>query len=161
MKKEKKHNNIIFYILMIIFCTMLIISGVKIFLYIKNGKEDEKIKNELSSYITLEKSNDNLDDTSENNEQEKIVIDFPLLKERNSDTIGYLKVNGTDIQSIVVRANDNNYYLTHNFDKKINNAGWIFADYHNKFDGSDKNIVIYGHNMFDNSMFRNIKKCVR
>ena len=36
-------------------------------------------------------------------------------------------------------------------------AGWIFADYKNKVDGTDKNLVIYGHNMRDDSMFGSLK----
>ena len=40
-------------------------------------------------------------------------------------------------------------------------AGWIFADYRNKFDGTDKNIVIYGHNMRDGSMFGSMKNILK
>ena len=51
----------------------------------------------------------------------------------------------------------NIYYLKHNFNKESNSAGWIFADYKNKVDGTDKNLVIYGHNMRDDSMFGSLK----
>lgn len=53
----------------------------------------------------------------------------------------------------VVQASDNSFYLTRSFDKSKNSAGWIFADYRNKLDGTDKNIILYGHNRLDNSMF--------
>lgn len=43
------------------------------------------------------------------------------------------------------------------FNKKYNSSGWIFADYRNKFDGTDKNLIIYGHNVKDNSMFGSLK----
>ena len=75
----------------------------------------------------------------------------------NNDTVAYLKVNNTDINYAVVQSKNNDYYLKHNFDKKWNTAGWIFADYRVKFDGNDKNIVIYGHSMKDNSMFGTLK----
>lgn len=52
------------------------------------------------------------------------------------------------------------FYLKHSFDKSNNSAGWIFADYRNKFDGTDKNIIIYGHNMKDNSMFGSLKSVI-
>ena len=52
------------------------------------------------------------------------------------------------------------FYLKHSFDKSNNSAGWIFADYRNKFDGTDKNIIIYGHNMKDNSMFGRLKSVI-
>ena len=61
----------------------------------------------------------------------------------------------------IVKANDNSYYLSHNFNKEYNIAGWIFADYKNKFDTTDKNIVIYGHNMRDNSMFGSLKDVIK
>ena len=56
-----------------------------------------------------------------------------------------------------MKANDNDYYLNHNFNKEYNVAGWIFADYHNIFDGSDKNIILYGHDTKDGSMFETLK----
>ena len=91
------------------------------------------------------------------NNEEKINVDFNSLKTRNSDVVGFLKVNGTNIESIIVQGKDNSYYLSHNFEKKSNKGGWMFADYRNKFDGSDKNIIIYGHNMRDGSMFATLK----
>ena len=53
----------------------------------------------------------------------------------------------------VVKGTNNSFYLNHCFDKSNNSAGWSFADYRNKFENTDKNIVIYGHNMRDGSMF--------
>lgn len=72
---------------------------------------------------------------------------------------GWLNVKGTSVDYPVVKSSDNNsYYVTHNFNKANNIAGWIFADYRLKLDGTDRNIVIYGHNMKDGSMFGSLKK---
>lgn len=72
---------------------------------------------------------------------------------------GWLNVKGTSVDYPVVKSSDNNsYYVKHNFNKESNIAGWIFADYRLKLDGTDKNIVIYGHNMKDGSMFGSLKK---
>ncbi len=87
-------------------------------------------------------------------------VDFKKLKEENPDTVAYLKVNNTNIDYVVVKGKDNNFYLNHNFLKKKNVAGWIFADYRNSFTGNDKNIIIYGHNMKDGSMFDSLKKVI-
>ena len=57
----------------------------------------------------------------------------------------------------MVQGNDNDYYLKHNYNKNKNVSGWIFADYHNRFDDTDKNIIIYGHNTRDGSMFGTLK----
>lgn len=84
-------------------------------------------------------------------------INFEELKSKNSDTVFYLKVNNTNISYPVVKYSDNNYYLNHSFDKSKNSAGWLFADYKNKLDGTDKNIVVYGYNRRDGSMFGTLK----
>ena len=147
-------KKIILYILMLGFVTMFIFSGYKIFEYIKNSKENEKIVEKISEYITTNISENN-------NERDEVNVNFNLLKEKNSDTIGYLKVNGTEVENVVVQAKDNDYYLTHNFEKNNNSAGWIFADYRNKFDGTDKNIIIYGHNMRNNTMFGTLKNILK
>ena len=74
---------------------------------------------------------------------------------------GWLTVNSTRINYPVVKYKDNDYYLTHSFDKTYNSAGWIFANYANKFDGSDKNISIFGHNRRDGSMFCTLKDTLK
>ncbi|MBR6640742.1 MAG: class B sortase, partial [Clostridia bacterium] len=61
----------------------------------------------------------------------------------------------------VVQAKDNSYYLRKNLDKKYNIGGSIFMDYKNKLDGTDKNIVIYGHNMKNDSMFGTLKNILK
>ena len=146
---NKKKTNIISIILLFIFIILLFYSGTKIVIWYMNNQNNKKISDEISKFITL-------DETKEDNE-EKYVIDFEKLKEKNSDVVAWLKVNGTNIETTVVKTTDNDYYLTHNFNKEYNSAGWIFADYKNKVDGTDKNLVIYGHNMRDNSMFGSLK----
>ena len=119
-------------------------------------KKGERIIFDLpsSQNIVIKK----VEDTEDEKEVvEQYQIDFKLLKEQNNETVGYIKVNNTNIDYVVVQHNDNSYYLKHNFEKSWNNAGWIFADYHNKLDETDKNIVIFGHNTRDNSMFGTLK----
>jgi len=65
----------------------------------------------------------------------------------NDDIIGYLNIQGTTIDYPVAQGADNDFYLTHNIDKNADAAGWIFLDYQNDIGGSDKNLIIYGHNM--------------
>lgn len=93
-----------------------------------------------------------------NQETGEAVIDFDKLYEKNKDTIGWLKVNNTSIDYPVVKGNDNDFYLNHNFNKESNLGGWLFADYRMKADGTDRNLVIHGHNMKDGSMFGTLKK---
>lgn len=95
------------------------------------------------------------------NDDAKIKVDFNSLRNQNQDTVGYIKVNNTKIDYVVVKSENNEYYLNHNFNKELNVAGWIFADYRNNFDGNDKNIILYGHNMKDGSMFGTLKNVLK
>ena len=72
----------------------------------------------------------------------------------NENVVGWLIVDGTNINYPVLQYEDNEYYLNHDFNHQKNSAGWIFMDYQNKFD--DQNIVIYGHHRTDGSMFGSI-----
>ena len=146
---NKKKSNIPSIILMCFFTALLIYSGTKIVIWYMNNQNNKKISDEIAEFVTV-------DETKEDDE-EKYVVDFEKLKEKNSDIVAWLKVNGTNIETTVVKSTNNDYYLTHNFNKEYNSAGWIFADYKNKVDGTDKNLVIYGHNMRDDSMFGSLK----
>lgn len=154
-KKQYKINNVLLSFVVILLIGVLTFSTIKVIKYIVDNKENEKIEEEISDLVEYIEETTNNEEQEENNN--KYNIDFATLREKNSDTVGYLKVNGTDIENVVVKGKDNSYYLKHNFNKEYNTAGWIFADYHNKLDGTDRNIIIYGHNMRNNTMFGTLK----
>ncbi len=79
------------------------------------------------------------------------------LQKINSDYMGWISIKNTPIDYPVVRGNDNKFYLTRDFNKKYLALGSIFMDYRNK-GFEDKNVVIYGHHMRDQSMFGALKK---
>ena len=140
----KKNKNIAILISIIICLLLMMASAYKIVNWYSDTKEVKRIKQDINKHV---KSNNNI-----------YKIDFKKLKEQNPDTVAYIKVNNTNIDYIVVKGNDNDYYLHHSFRQKPNTAGWVFASYQNKIDGTDKNIVIFGHNMADGSMFGTLKK---
>ena len=150
-KKNKLWKNVIKNLILLLFIVMFIYSGIKIIQWFLDNRKNNEISEEISKAITVDEAQENVEN------EEKYNVDFVRLKEKNSDTVGWLKVNGTNIEYAVVQGSDNSFYLTHNFNKSRNSAGWIFADYNNKLDGTDKNIVIYGHNMRDNNMFGELK----
>ena len=152
MKKKKIKKTIIAKGIIVICFLGVIYSSYNIIYWKKSVHENALIKEKNSKNINIIKDKD-----SDNKEEYYYDIDFESLKKENNDTVAYIKVNNTNIDYIVVKGNDNEYYLSHNFDKKYNIAGWIFADYHNKIDESDKNIVVYGHNTQDGTMFGSLK----
>lgn len=85
-------------------------------------------------------------------------VDFDGLHEVNEDIIGWLRVNALDISYPIAQSTDNDYYLHRTFEKVENFAGCIFMEYQNSSDFSDKNTIIYGHNMKNGSMFGTLRK---
>ena len=145
MKNIKRISRIV---LQIVFIILIIFSLYNIIKWIKNTDDNKKLLEEINTKVTIKDNHDG-----------KRLIDFSYLKDINSDTVGYLSIDGTNIKYPVVKGDNNDYYLNHSFDKTKNRAGWIFMDYRNSssiFD--DKNTVIYGHNMKDGSMFGKLKQ---
>jgi len=50
----------------------------------------------------------------------KNPVDFENLKKLNSDVVGWIKINKTKINYPILRALDNDYYLTRDINKKNN-----------------------------------------
>ena len=114
----------------------------------------------LTNILQWKKENELVKDIVKN-EEEKLKIDDDNnryldeeIKKDNENVVGWLIVDGTQINYPVLQYYDNEYYLYHDFNNMENSAGWIFMDYQNK--PSDQNIVIYGHHRRDGSMFGSI-----
>ena len=145
---------------MIICLTGVIYSSYKITTWKLNVDESNEIKNRIKNNITVvePKPEPKVEPDPQIDDQTvKYDVDFEKLKEINKDTVAYVKLDNSNIDYVVVKGSNNGYYLTHNFEKKKSVTGWIFGDYHNKFDESDRNLVIYGHNTKDGSMFGTLK----
>lgn len=156
-KKNKKYKEVIFNLIVyMILLFILIYSGIKIYKWYKDKTSNKEIVEQIKKIVAVEDKNKDKNE-DKNEYKEEYTIDFNKLKEQNKETVAWIKVNNTNIEYPVVKANNNNFYLNHSFDKSENLAGWIFADYRNKFDNTDKNIIIYGHNMRDGSMFGSLK----
>lgn len=79
-------------------------------------------------------------------------IGHEKLREINKDYIGWLAMND-NINYPIVQGADNTYYLTHTFYGTQNKAGTIFMSAENEEGWDAKNIIIYGHNIKNNTMF--------
>lgn len=79
------------------------------------------------------------------------VSRFEALYAENPDVIGWLWV-GENISLPVVQR-DNEYYLEHDFNGNSRDAGTLFLDEKNKIWPVDENLLVYGHNMRNGSMF--------
>ena len=133
-------------ILLIVFSVIFVFSLVKIILWYNENQTSNRVMKTISEDIKVVK------DTN------LYKIDFDNLRKINKDVVAFIKVNGTNIEYPIVKANDNEYYLNHSFDNSVNSAGWPFANYINEFDGTDKNITVFGHARRDGSMFGSLYK---
>ena len=174
IKKNARKYKFIYICFIIYFLLVIAYCSSKTFIYLMDTYKSKKSIKDISNYISLntndsEISNNidsNIDINTDNNvkkSEEKFYcddsnVDFKSLKEINSSVRAYLKVRGTNIEYVVTQASDNDYYLYHGFYKEENAAGWVFADFRNKFDGTDKNIIVYGHNMKNGTMFGTLNK---
>ena len=121
--------------------------GLKEFVAPANTKTD-KSKKPLE-YFPLQ--------TEENPEKPDVSdwpqVDFEELSKINPDIVGWIYIEGTNIDYPVVQSADNDYYLNRMFDGSENRSGCIFLDYRCSDDFTDRHSIIYGHHMKDQRMF--------
>lgn len=79
---------------------------------------------------------------------------FDDLLALNPETAGFLRIGKTIVLPVVQRSNDNEYYLDHSFNHEKSIAGTLFLDGSNLLVPEDQNLIIYGHNMRNGTMFR-------
>jgi len=87
---------------------------------------------------------------------EDMRFDWDALRAINPDVVGWIIVPDTNINYPIVQGADNEHYLRHLFDSSYSGAGAIFVDYAGSPTLDGKNNIIYGHNMFDGTMFSDI-----
>lgn len=174
--------------ILIYFLLLSIILSLIIFLIIKSKKENNTYKEIESEVITeietTEKETENIipeKSTTEKNEietihdninetEEKIEyipelvakgkqIDHNKLLEINSDYKCWINIPDTNISYPVVMTNSNDFYLHKTFDtKEYAYAGTLFIDAFSKRILNQDNLIIYGHNMKDGTMFGTLKQ---
>lgn len=88
-------------------------------------------------------------------------VDFDALRQKNKDTVGWVRVEGTNINYPIVQRPDNEYYLKHAFDGSKNAAGWVFMDYRNNPVDFDRNTILYGHARLEGIMFGSLKNILK
>ena len=167
-------------VLLIAVCGTGIFFGVKGFM---ERRENEKLREDVISSTeaeeTLPVETSETDKTSEPDETgnatetelvseaetkpqidytSKISVDYDELLEKNSDYKGWLYIPDTDISYPVVMGSDNDVYLHRSFETgEYAYAGTLFIDAYSKYMVNQKNLIIYGHNMKNGSMFGTLK----
>ena len=149
----KKFINFILYIILICLFIILFISLKNIYNWLRDNKKTKEMLDVIEDNTTI--------DVIEDDESGLINVDLNDLRNINGDTVGYIKVNNTNINYPVVQTSNNAYYLSHTFDKTENKAGWVFMDYRNHNNIFDNNTILYAHGRLDNTMFGSLRKVVK
>jgi len=76
---------------------------------------------------------------------------------QNSDIVGFLYVEGTNIVNVILQGSNNNFYLNRDMFGNHNVNGSVFMDFRNSPDFTDPNTILYGHNMNNGTMFHNVR----
>lgn len=105
-----------------------------------------------SSYISNLQSN--LNKSGVVNEK-TILPQYQKLYEANNDMIGFIYLDDNHQYPILMREDDQNYYLHKDFFGKDDKNGSVFTNVSSSF-GKQGISLIYGHNMKDGSMFASI-----
>lgn len=145
------------FLSLFIFILIFIYSSTIIVIYIYNIYQSNKSYNKLNNIYNIEQK---IDVEAKNTDLRK--EQFNKLKKINEDIIGWIYIPNTQINYPVVKTVNNEFYLNHDAEKNKSKSGAIFMDYRNSLDENlnmtDKNIVLYGHNMKYGTMFADLKK---
>ena len=141
-EKKKQRLSLWSQVAMAVCIVVMAVSGYMLYVQLTEYHAGEAAYDELAKHVD-----------PENREAGWPTVDFEGLKAVNPDIVGWLICEDTNINYPVVQRGDNSYYLNHLFDGTVNKSGCLFIDYRNTPDFADRNTIIYGHNMKNNTMF--------
>ena len=146
---------------LIFFCLLLsaaaVLAGVNIY---SELKEQQKEKDDFVSISQIAEPTVTAAQTeSESTEQPAAERNIQALIAENNDCIGWLSIDGTNISYPVMHTpSDPQKYLRRNFYGKYSQSGVPFLD--GRCDLQITNLIIYGHNMKNGTMFSDLKRYV-
>ena len=174
MKKKKlRFRKWVIAVFFVFFLSILLIGSIGIYFWLNDNKEINKIQEKVVDDTNVKEKEDN-DNTEQINPPENkaddywdyikmnlLEVDFNDLLIKNSDTVGWIQVKGTNINYPIVQTTNNDYYLNHAFDKTDNKAGWVFMDYRNNPVDFNQNTIIYAHSRYNGTMFGSLKNILK
>ncbi len=128
--------------------------GILIFIFaIGIGYIGYYIYNNLKSQNDDVLSNIAVDDKQITETKTERILQLEELKKQNNDIIGWIEIENTIINYPVLQCEDNNFYMTHNYKKEYSAEGSIFLDKDYNWELPSSNLLLYGHNNKNKTMF--------
>ena len=168
-------------LLCLVFLGIAAFSGYKIITIMSEYKAGEESYEQLQQFVSLPDSTQPRETTpdetagsntgsdgetvpkvtfGETEKDTKPKVNFAALHAINEDVVGWIYQDGTAVNYPVVQGVDNQEYLYWLINGDYNSAGTPFMDYRNEPDFSDRNTVVYGHNMNNGTMFADFHKYI-
>ena len=162
-------RKIFFSLLALALVVVAAVSAWQVYVPLQEDAESVRAYEDLTAYVRLpkislpselpEESQSETSASEESVEQTEPVlpqVDFDALRAINPDVVGWLIIDGTNINYPVVQGKDNQYYLRHLFTGEYNASGCIFLDSRNAGDFSNQHSILYGHHMDNGTMFNGL-----
>lgn len=145
IKSSDKTRKIIFALSLIVFIVSL---GMLIKLCFVDTYVNDNTTNEIKQ-VYYESNNEN-----------STPMDLNSLHSINADIKGWIKIKDSKIDYPVLQSGTKlpEYYLYRNYKKEYTGFGSIFLDSLCNIEEPSKNLILYGHNMRDSSMFGDLLK---
>lgn len=134
------------------FITLMVLSvilAVSTYFIVSNKMESKKQGDVFNDIVSVV-------ETQSNNGDEKLN-GYMELKSQNTDFIGWIKIDDTNINYPVMQSSSPNFYLRKNFNKEYSYYGTPYIRELCNADKSD-NLIIYAHNMKNHQMFGDLEK---
>lgn len=147
-------RQVLLYGSMVVFAVSLYSIGSYLYGYFENARDLADIQDVYAAPVTSEEAAQVTQTETEKPLRENIT----KLQNVNDDIVGWLELDGTKLNNPVLQAEDNDYYLDHNYKGGYSRAGSIFMDFRNDPANLGKHTIMYGHVMRDNSMFGMLSK---
>lgn len=146
--KHQKHNK---KYIQIIFIIIFIISICSSIYYFYNANKEKQVYKEILNNIEI-------DEEQVTDERTERMLQVEELKKENQDIVGWIEIEGTNINFPVLQGTDNQYYMEHTYTKEYSKGGSIFLDKSYDWNIPSTNLLLYGHNNKNGTMFQNLLK---
>lgn len=149
------HKNIYISIISV-FLLIALISGVMIIRHFREAHTQEEIYDSLIEIVEENETSKTVEAT----EGEAVMLpEYAKLYEQNSDIIGWIKIDDTQINYPVMQSpQEANFYLKHGFDKEYTDYGCPYVQENCDVNKPSDNLIVYGHHMKNGSMFSDLEK---
>ncbi len=123
-------------------------------LYAKNDVQYSNLSDLIDEESTPKEYSVNI--VHEDTTMPPVLKKYEKLYQKNKKLVGWIKIDGTNIDYPVMQTVNNEYYLDHNYDQEYDKNGSIFMDKDCDAAHPNDNMIIYGHHMKSGKMFGNL-----